>query len=95
MRFDDFVHTDAEFHLAVVHCGRNTLLTELYRGLTEVVTARVAATITANFGHAEEIQHRGLLHAIVDKDPARAVTEAGDFLNEVLARLDVDPAELG
>jgi DNA-binding FadR family transcriptional regulator len=94
-RFDDFVHTDAEFHLAVVHCGRNTLLAELYRGLTEVVTASVAATTTTNFGHAEEIQHRGLLQAIADKDPARAVIEAGGFLNELLARVDVDPAELG
>jgi DNA-binding FadR family transcriptional regulator len=94
-RFEDFVRTDAEFHLAVVHCGRNTLLAELYHGLTEVVTASVAASTNTNFGHAEEIEHRGLLQAIADKDPVRAVTEAGGFLNELLAHLDVDPAELG
>jgi DNA-binding FadR family transcriptional regulator len=94
-RFEDFVRTDAEFHLAVIHCGHNTLLAELYRGLTEVVTASVAATVRIELGESGEIEHRGLLAAIADKDPARAVTEAGGFLNELLARLDVDPADLG
>ena len=93
-RFDDFVRTDAEFHLAVVHCGHNTLLTELYRGLTEVVTASVAATSHNDPRQPKEIQHRGLLDAIAAQDPARAVTEACGFLNELLARLDVDPGEL-
>ena len=93
-RLDDFVRTDAEFHLAVVHCGHNTLLTELYRGLTEVVTASVAATSHNDPRQPKEIQHRGLLDAIAAQDPARAVTEACSFLNELLARLDVDPGEL-
>jgi DNA-binding FadR family transcriptional regulator len=93
-RFDDFVRADAEFHLAVVHCGHNTLLTELYRGLTEVVTASVAATSRNDPRQPEDIQHRGLLNAIAAQDPARAVTEAGGFLNELLARLEVDPGEL-
>jgi DNA-binding FadR family transcriptional regulator len=93
-RFDDFVRTDAEFHLAVVHCGHNTLLTELYRGLTEVVTASVAATSHNDPRQPKEIQHRGLLDAIAAQDPARAVTEACSFLDELLARLDVDPGEL-
>jgi hypothetical protein len=35
-----------------------------------------------------------LLDAIAAQDPARAVTEACGFLNELLARLDVDPGEL-
>jgi hypothetical protein len=63
--------------------------------LTEVVTASVAATVRIELGESGEIEHRGLLAAIADKDPARAVTEAGGFLNELLARLDVDPADLG
>jgi DNA-binding FadR family transcriptional regulator len=93
-RFEDFVRTDAEFHLTVVDCGHNTLLTELYRGLTEVVTASVAATAGDKAVLVQEIGHRGLLEAIAAKDAARAVTEAGGFLDELLARLDVDPGEL-
>jgi DNA-binding FadR family transcriptional regulator len=93
-RFEDFVHTDAEFHLTVVGCGHNTLLTELYRGLTEVVTASVAATAGDKAVPVQEIGHRGLLEAIAAKDAAGAVTEAGGFLDELLSRLDVDPGEL-
>jgi DNA-binding FadR family transcriptional regulator len=84
-RFDDFVRADAEFHLAVVACAHNNLLTELYRGLTEVITASVAATTTRELGAAERIEHRGILRAIADRDPARAATEAGEFLDQLLA----------
>ncbi len=84
-RFDDFVRVDAEFHLAVVACGHNTLLTLLYRGLTEVITASVAATTHPELGPAERIEHRGILNAIADCDPDRAATEAGEFLAELLA----------
>jgi DNA-binding FadR family transcriptional regulator len=87
-RFDDFVHADAEFHLAVVRCGHNALLTELYRGLTEVVTASVAATANEKLGPAERIEHHGILNAIADRDPARAAVEAAEFLDELLAGLD-------
>jgi DNA-binding FadR family transcriptional regulator len=93
-RFADFARIDAEFHLTVVDCGHNTLLTELYRGLTEVVTASVVATAGDTTVLVQEIGHRGLLDAIATKDAARAVTEAGGFLDELLARLDVDPGEL-
>ncbi len=87
-RFADFVHADAEFHLAVVACAHNALLTELYRGLTETVTASVAATTHQELGPAEHIQHRGIIDAIADRDPARAAAEAGAFLDELLADLD-------
>jgi DNA-binding FadR family transcriptional regulator len=87
-RFDDFVRADAEFHLAVVRCGHNALLTELYRGLTEVVTASVAATTHEEPGPAERIEHRGILNAIADRDPARAAAEAAEFLDRLLAGLD-------
>lgn len=87
-RFDDFVRADAEFHLAVVQCAHNALLTELYRGLTEVVTASVAATTHEELDPAERIEHRGILNAIADRDPARAATEAAGFLDELLAGLD-------
>lgn len=87
-RFDDFVRVDAEFHLTVVACAHNTLLTELYRGLTEVITASVAATTHEELGTAEHIEHRGILNAIADRDPVRAAEEAAEFLDELLAGLD-------
>jgi DNA-binding FadR family transcriptional regulator len=93
-RFDDFVRTDTEFHLSVVQCGHNTLLTELYRGLTEVVTASVAATSSEDPTYSGTIEHRGLLHAIAERDPAAAAAEAAGFLDELLAGMAMDAAEL-
>jgi DNA-binding FadR family transcriptional regulator len=86
-RFADFVQTDADFHLAVVACAHNTLLTELYRGLTEAITASVAATTHKELGPAEHIEHRGIIEAIASQDPVRAATEAAAFLDELLADL--------
>jgi DNA-binding FadR family transcriptional regulator len=93
-RFEDFARIDAEFHLTVVDCGHNTLLTELYRGLTEVVTASVAATAGDKTVPVQEIGHRGLIDAIDAKDADRAAGEAGGFLDELLSRLDVDPGAI-
>ncbi|MGC7097593.1 FadR/GntR family transcriptional regulator [Amycolatopsis lurida] len=81
--FDEFVQADASFHLAVVQCGHNNLLTELYRGLSEVVTASVEAT-----KHADNVSHTGLLEAIADGDPERAVVEASGFLDELLKGIE-------
>ncbi|WP_326569414.1 FadR/GntR family transcriptional regulator [Amycolatopsis rhabdoformis] len=86
-RVEDFAHTDAEFHLEIVRCGHNGLLFELYRGLMEAITASVAATYEAP-DHAEVIKHRGLVDAIEARDPDRAGAEAGDFLDELLARAE-------
>ncbi|GAA4662132.1 MULTISPECIES: FadR/GntR family transcriptional regulator [Amycolatopsis] len=82
----DFVRADTEFHLTVVRCGRNELLTELYRGLTEAITASVAATSEDHLTEHVPIGHHGLLEAIADRDPARAVAEAGGFLDQLLLR---------
>jgi DNA-binding FadR family transcriptional regulator len=82
----NFARADARFHYMVVHCGHNTLLTELYRGLTEVVTASVAATSRGHLSEPAEIGHRGLLEAIADRDPERAAAEAGGFLDQLLLR---------
>ncbi len=89
-RWQDFARTDAEFHCAVVQAGHNMLLTELYRGLTEVITASVAATssITPGATHVPEIGHEGLADAIADRDPERAAAEACGFLDELLARIE-------
>lgn len=89
-RWQDFARTDAEFHCAVVRSGHNGLLTELYRGLTEVITASVAATssITPGASHVPEIGHEGLARAIADGDADRAAAEACGFLDELLERID-------
>ena len=87
-RMAEFIRLDAQFHLAVVACGHNTLLTELYRGLTEVVTASVATTA----GDSDEIGHGRLLEAIAAGDPDRAAAEAGGFLTELLLQL-TDPED--
>ncbi|MTD59295.1 FadR/GntR family transcriptional regulator [Amycolatopsis pithecellobii] len=82
---EDFARADAEFHLMVVHCGHNRLLSELYRGLTEVVTASVAATSHDRLAEHADLGHQGLLDAIADRDPARAAVEAGGFLDQLLS----------
>lgn len=83
---EDFVRADAEFHALVVRCGRNRLLTELYQGLTEAITASVAATSHDHLTERVPIGHGGLVDAIAGRDPARAVAEAGGFLDQLLLR---------
>ncbi|MBA0126640.1 FadR family transcriptional regulator [Haloechinothrix sp. YIM 98757] len=84
-RFEEFVRTDAAFHTAVVRSAHNTLLTELYHGLTEVVRGSVAATSPQHTAPGHDIEHRGLLNAIAERDPERAAAEARGFLDELLA----------
>lgn len=83
---EEFVRTDTEFHTYVVHCGHNGLLSELYRGLSEAISASVAATSHDPLEEKVEIGHGGLLAAIADRDPARAVAEASGFLELLLLR---------
>jgi DNA-binding FadR family transcriptional regulator len=83
------VDKDAAFHLAVVRCSHNTLLTELYQGLTEVVRASVASTVRDR-PHMANVEHRGLLQAISDQDADKASAEAGGSLDELLAELGSD-----
>ncbi|HKS43918.1 MAG TPA: FadR/GntR family transcriptional regulator [Amycolatopsis sp.] len=80
----EFIRADTEFHLTVVQCGHNALLAELYRGITEAVTASVAATSPDHLTEKRRIEHRGLLEAIADGDPDRAAAEAGGFLDQLL-----------
>ncbi len=89
-RWQDFARTDAEFHCAVVAAGHNRLLTELYRGLTEVIAASIATTssIAPGADHVPEIGHEGLADAIADRDPDRATAEACGFLDELLERIE-------
>ncbi|OHV05583.1 FadR/GntR family transcriptional regulator [Mycobacterium talmoniae] len=85
-RRDEFVRADTELHFAVVRCGHNPVLTELYRGLTEVIMASVATT-SAKPVEADRIGHHGLIEAIAAGDVESAGREAGGFLDELLGQL--------
>ncbi len=82
-RNEEFARADADLHFAIVRSAHNAVLTELYRGLTEVVLASVVTST----GLDESPQHRGLIQAIADGDQALASGEAGRFLDELLDRL--------
>lgn len=86
---EEFARADVELHIAVVASSHNAVLTELYRGLTEVVVASVA-TSTDEQPAAQHIRHRGLVEAIAAGDVERAGIEAGGFLDKLLDEL---PAE--
>lgn len=83
---EDFARADADLHFAVVRSSHNAVLTELYRGLTEVVLASVA-TATRQTAAAADIGHRGLIEAIDARDVDGAAREAGCFLDELLDQL--------
>ena len=80
-----FVQADAALHFAVMQASGNTVLTELYRGLTEVVAASVATTSAAH--EPREIRHGGLIDAIAAQDVESAGREAGGFLDELIGEL--------
>ncbi|MCP2260768.1 DNA-binding transcriptional regulator, FadR family [Streptoalloteichus tenebrarius] len=79
--------TDTAFHLLLVECAHNPVLTELYRGFTEAVRASVVTTFDLRAQSQELISHTALLDAVRDQDPERAAVEAGGFLEEILCRL--------
>lgn len=80
-----FVAADAALHFAVVQASGNTVLTELYRGLTEAVSASVATTSATHEPH--EVRHGGLIDAIAARDIEGAGREAGGFLDELIGEL--------
>ena len=80
-----FVEADAALHFAVMAASGNSVLTELYRGLTEVVAASVATTSAAH--EPRKIRHGGLIDAIVAQDVEAAGREAGGFLDLLIEEL--------
>ncbi|SFN94811.1 transcriptional regulator, GntR family [Pseudonocardia ammonioxydans] len=77
---------DTDFHLAVVRCSGNALLSELYRGVVEAVAGSVAATMPGSVGTDDDVSHTGIVDAITDGDVERAAREAGDFLDRLIAQ---------
>jgi DNA-binding FadR family transcriptional regulator len=84
-RIDVAVHADAEFHRLIVQAAHNSLLGELYYGVTEAVFASVATTMDPGAGAAKSVSHTDLLAAIAGADAVRAAAEAAGFLNELLS----------
>ncbi len=83
---DDFARADTEFHLAMVEAAHNSVLLELYRGLTELVVACVATTSRADEHSPEPVDHRSIVAALAERDPERAARHTREFLDELLAR---------
>jgi DNA-binding FadR family transcriptional regulator len=77
-----FAAADLAFHQLVLRCAHNTVLAELYRGLTEVVHASVTTVID----EAGCVAHTGLHAAIRAGDATAAAAEAQDFLDAALRR---------
>ena len=90
--WDLMIERDAAFHQLIVQSSHNALLTELYRGLTEVVKASVAATVNVSPRDAGQISHDGILDAVRASDPERAAREDGSFLVELLERHSAEQA---
>jgi DNA-binding FadR family transcriptional regulator len=83
-RTDDFARADAEFHLAIVRSSHNAVLSELYRGLLEAITASVAATTETP---VEILDHGVLLDYVAAGDVEQAARAAGEMLDGILAGL--------
>lgn len=86
--FDNLATKDVRFHLRLMECSHNAVLTELYRGFTEAVQSSVATAVDIQHPTGWHVSHAGLLDAIRDQNPDRAAREAGEFIEELLAALE-------
>jgi DNA-binding FadR family transcriptional regulator len=85
-RWDEVIEHDTAFHVLLVQCSHNTLLAELYQGLTEAVKASVAASVDTSQPGRDQVSHTGLLHAVRDGDQEKAAIEAGGFFEELIEK---------
>jgi DNA-binding FadR family transcriptional regulator len=85
-RWAEVVEHDTAFHVLLVQCSHNTLLAELYQGLTEAVKASVAASVDTTTPGRDQVSHTGLLHAVRDGDQEKAAIEAGGFFEELIEK---------
>ena len=82
----EVIEHDTAFHVLLVQCSHNTLLAELYQGLTEAVKASVAASVDTSQPGQDQVSHTGLLHAVRDGDQEKAAIEAGGFFEELIEK---------
>ncbi|EDY45433.1 FadR/GntR family transcriptional regulator [Streptomyces sp. SPB074] len=73
---ESFVLADATFHLAVVAASHNTVITEVYADLGEVLRDWLREDI-GEMSPQNDLDHHALLRAIVERDPETAANEAG------------------
>ncbi|GAA3643801.1 GntR family transcriptional regulator [Lentzea atacamensis] len=85
-RWAEVIEHDTAFHVLLVQCSHNTLLAELYQGLTEAVKASVAASVDTSQPGRDQVSHTGLLHAVRDGDQEKAAIEAGGFFEELIEK---------
>lgn len=85
-RWDEVIEHDTAFHVLLVRCSHNSLLAELYQGLTEAVKASVAASVDTTQPGRDQVSHTGLLHAVRDGDQEKAAIEAGGFFEELIEK---------
>lgn len=85
-KWDEVVEHDTAFHVLLVRCSHNSLLAELYQGLTEAVKASVAASVDTTQPGRDQVSHTGLLHAVRDGDQEKAAIEAGGFFEELIEK---------
>ncbi|SDG33888.1 DNA-binding transcriptional regulator, FadR family [Lentzea fradiae] len=85
-RWAEVVEHDTAFHVLLVRCSHNTLLAELYQGLTEAVKASVAASVDVTLPGTDQVSHTGLLDAVRDGDQEKAASEAGGFFEELIEK---------
>ncbi|MDX3656190.1 FadR/GntR family transcriptional regulator [Streptomyces sp. ID05-26A] len=85
-QWTEVIEHDTAFHVLLVQCSHNTLLAELYQGLTEAVKASVAASVDTSQPGQDQVSHTGLLHAVRDGDQEKAAIEAGGFFEELIEK---------
>ncbi|NED81329.1 FadR family transcriptional regulator, partial [Streptomyces sp. SID11233] len=73
---ENFVVADATFHLAVVAASHNSVITEVYADLGEVLRDWLREDI-GEMTAAHDLDHHALFQAIADQDGEKAATEAG------------------
>ncbi|MFE9247324.1 FadR/GntR family transcriptional regulator [Streptomyces sp. NPDC007088] len=73
---EGFVLADSTFHMAVVAASHNTVITEVYADLNEVLRDWLREDV-GEMDPAGNLDHRGLARAIADGDGEAAANEAG------------------
>jgi DNA-binding FadR family transcriptional regulator len=88
-RWEEAAENDTQFHLAVVRCSHNSLLSELHLGLTDVIRASVATALESDLD-IEYVHHSALVRAIQAGDPEAATRESHAVLDDMVHRVNLD-----
>lgn len=73
---EHFVQADAALHHAIVAAAHNEALEELYADLGEVLREHLRRDLGPELSHAEYVDHRRMVEAILSSDADTAATEA-------------------